>query len=282
MERYLGLSKIKNNSEYKEAKERLKSYIEDYNWISTSKAPLEDIENELDKLLVTLNQNGKNNDAHKSFKKASANEITITDENTVISDDERKILSEAKVLELKFNSVKAGKYKSDLYNNIVALVTEIGDYEANIEKSFFRTLLGALKGNNTDKENLKQRYVYWMGTMTGNIPGEIATQLESREDILSFLNRNYDWVNINPFENKEEWEEDNKTLMPVVSENDAPGYVKSAYKEANRIIESHSQEELENSKPKDNNRRKNINNRYNKHRNHDNHKSKEEKREIGQ
>lgn len=213
MERYRGLTKIKSYEEYKNAKERLKKYIEEYNWISTSESPMQDIKDQID----SLQENG-------------------------VSEEQEGIAS-IQNLYTKFSSLKNVDYKSDLYKNIVALITEIEQYEARISNnSFFKTLLGAVLGKKEDIENLRKRYVFGMATITGDVPGEASLQLESIDSILASLkDSKYDWINIDPFSQKEQ----ETTALTVVKENDVgnvPRYIKSVHARADEVIKEQREE----------------------------------------
>lgn len=214
MERYRGLTEIKSYQEYQQAKERLKHYIEEYKWITSTNKPYEDIKAELDQI-IGMREKEENPSKHTALETEG----------------------KAQALKVKFDAVQDKTYEPNLYRNIMALILTIENYEAKMSKSsFFATLVGAIAGKKEDMENLKKRYLFGRAVLTGDVYGEHNVQLESVDNILNFLGRNYEWVNLDPTSAVEE----NSTALAIIPQREEASPSKTfseAMKRTNSLLE---------------------------------------------
>ena len=170
--RIRGLDKLKNEEEYIEAKKDFDYYMSEYEWFFNSKDPKVEIETELRKC---------SNDLHVDMEK----------------DDERNLLARIQVLKTKYIQVARGEYATNLKENISALLLMLEQYEASNEKRNFSELVkGIFKNDPNTKEYFKKKYMLSWSNMYGITRAPENLTVEPMEDILSYMAKNYDLVDI--------------------------------------------------------------------------------------
>lgn len=186
---YKGLTKIKTNEEYEEKKQELKYYVDEYSWITKSQNPLKDMKEKIGKLLDGYNAED-------------------------VKEQQLEALRAIHRLQVKYASVRKGEYPAVLKRNITATLIQIEQYEASIEKyPAFQMLKGVITGNQDIKNHLRRKHLLSKANDVRVAPGAIDLNTESIEDILEYIDKNYNLVDIKiP---KEEL-----SLMPVEVEND--------------------------------------------------------------
>ena len=110
--RIKGLDKLKNEEEYTEAKRNFDYYMSEYEWVSNSKNPKGEIEDELREC---------NKELHADMEQ----------------DEERNLLSKIQTLKTKYIQVARGEYAANIKGNISALLLMLEQYEASNEKRNF-------------------------------------------------------------------------------------------------------------------------------------------------
>lgn len=187
--RIKGLDKLKSEAEYLEAKRDFDYYISEYEWFSNSKDPISEIESELKKCSDSL---------HPKME----------------HDEELGLLSKIQTLKAKYTKVAKGEYATNLKENISALLLMIEQYEATNEKRNFPSLIsGILKGDLDTKEYLKKKYMLSWSNMYGVTKAPESLCVETMEDILDYMAKNYDLVDIDLSDRKGE---DRETALAIV------------------------------------------------------------------
>lgn len=187
--RIKGLDKLKSEEEYREAKKDFEYYMSEYEWFSNSKDPKGEIENEL---------------------RMCSKELHVDMER----DEERSLLSKIQTLKTKYIRVARGEYAANLKENISALLLMIEQYEAANEKRNFSDLTkGIFKSDPATKEYLKKKYMLAWSNMYGITKAPESLCVEPMEDILDYMAKNYDLVDIDLSDRKDGKEE---TALAIV------------------------------------------------------------------
>ena len=182
--RIKGLDKLKNEEEYTEAKRNFDYYMSEYEWVSNSKNPKGEIEDELREC---------NKELHADMEQ----------------DEERNLLSKIQTLKTKYIQVARGEYAANLKGNISALLLMLEQYEASNEKRNFSDLTkGIFKGDPDTKEYLKKKYMLSWSNMYGVTKAPESLNVEPMEDILDYMAKNYDLVDIDLSDRKDGKEEE--------------------------------------------------------------------------
>lgn len=169
---YKGLTKLKTKEEYEAKKTELKYYVDEYTWITSSKEPLKDITMRMREMLDGLEK----------------------EEN---QENQLGLLKNIHVLQVKYTSVKKGEYISDLKQDITAALVLIEQYEATLEKhSPAKVAVGVLTGNPEIKSYLQRRYRVASANRNYAAPNAIDLRMEKIEDILNYIDKNYNLVEI--------------------------------------------------------------------------------------
>ncbi|MBO5179751.1 MAG: hypothetical protein J6B87_05345 [Clostridia bacterium] len=170
---YKGLEKIKTYEEYGEKKQELKYYVDEYSWITKSKEPLTDITNQMKKLLDEL------------------------DNADITQEDQLRVLKGIHLLQIKYLSVKRGEYLAILKRNITATFILIEQYEASLEKhSPWQVIKGVITGNVEIKNYLQRKYMISKVNDTRAAQSAVNLNVEKIEDILGYIEKNYNLVDI--------------------------------------------------------------------------------------
>lgn len=189
-----GLDKIKSIEEYETAKKGLEYCISEYKWISEAENPKQEIEEEIKACNAELR---KDMDKKEEFR----------------------LLNKIHLLKTKHISIAHGEYKSALKSNINAFVLMIEQFEAANQKMKFTDLVkGIISGSPETKEYMKKKYMFTFANMYGTTPAPVSLNVESMDDILEYIDKNYDLVDIDLSDRKEEKEEFGLTLFeePIV------------------------------------------------------------------
>jgi len=187
--RIKGLDKLKNEEEYTEAKRKFNYYMSEYEWVSNSKNPKGEIEDELRECSKEL---------HADMEQ----------------DEERNLLSKIQTLKTKYIQVARGEYAANLKGNISALLLMLEQYEASNEKrNFYDLTKGIFKGDPDTKEYLKKKYMLSWSNMYGVTKAPESLNVEPMEDILDYMAKNYDLVDIDLSDRKDGKEE---TALAIV------------------------------------------------------------------
>ena len=189
-----GLVKIKSIEEYENAKKSLVYCISEYKWATESENPRKEIEDEIKACSIEL-KSGMNRD------------------------EEFKLLNKIHLLKTKYISIVRDKYKSALKRNINALVLMLEHFEASNQKVKFGDLIkGIIAGNPETKEYVKKKYMFTLANMYGTTPAPVSLNIESMDDILDYMDKNYELVDIDLSDKKEAREELGLTLFeePIV------------------------------------------------------------------
>lgn len=177
-----GLEKIKSKEEYELAKKDLEYCINEYKWISDSKNPKKDIEDELMKCSATL-------DDIKEKESKSPDEK--------FESEELAVLSRIQTLKTKYFPVVRGEYKSTLRQNITGLVLMLEEFEASNKAVKFGDIVkGILSGDKDMLDYLKKKYMLSLSNMYGAVPAPENLNLEKVSDILEYMAKNYDLATI--------------------------------------------------------------------------------------
>ena len=167
-----GLNKIKSIEEYELAQKELKYCIHEYRWISDAKDPKKEVEEQLKKCMKELREN-------------------------MDRDEELNLLSKIHTLKTKYISIVRGEYKNDVKTNILGLILITEQYEAASQNVSFSDLIsGLLKGTPETKNYLRKKYMFTLSNMYGIVPAPNSLNLEKMEDILDYIAKNYDLVDI--------------------------------------------------------------------------------------
>lgn len=189
--RIVPLKKIKTQEEYEDIKAYFEKLIKEYNiMFCQENNPNEVAKNEL---------KGKIEDIHKGM-----------------SVDEERELHEAKT---KYIMVNRDEYKTNLLENITGTLLMMEQFEATQEKrSFGAVAKGVLNGDADTKEYLRKKYTLDFSNMYGIVPASRNIYVESMDDILDYMEKNYEFVDIDLSDRHQEVEEQGLTLYaePVV------------------------------------------------------------------
>lgn len=174
-----GLEKIKSLEEYELAKKDLQYCIHEYKWISESKNPKQEIEDELKKCMKDLHEN-------------------------MDRDEELALLSKIHTLKTKYIAIVRDEYKNEVKTNILGLILITEQYEAaNQDVSFTDLISGLLRGSPEIKNYLRRKYMFTLSNMYGIVPAPQSLNIEKMEDILDYVAKNYDLVDIDLSDRKE-------------------------------------------------------------------------------
>lgn len=166
------LEKIKTLEEYKLAKKDLDYCVSEYKWVSESENPKLEIEEEI---------------------KACSDEL----HEGMECEEERDLLERIHTLETKYTSIISGKYKAALRRNITGLVLMLEQFEAaNQNISFVELAKGIIRGDTGTKEYFRKKYMFTLANMYGSVPAPESLNIESMDDILDYMAKNYDLVDI--------------------------------------------------------------------------------------
>lgn len=169
---YKGLVKLKSEEEYEAKKAELKYYVEEYTWISNSKEPLKDITLRMRSMLDKLEK----------------------EEN---QDVQTELLKNIHALQVKYTTIKKGEYVPTLKQNITASLVLIEQYEASLEKhSPLKIAFGMVSGNPEIKSYLQRRFIVSSANRNYAAPSAVDLRLEKMEDILEYIDKNYNLVEI--------------------------------------------------------------------------------------
>lgn len=169
---YKGLTKLKSEEEYEAKKAELKYYVEEYTWISNSKEPLKDITLRMRSMLDRLEK----------------------EENKDVQTD---LLKAIHALQVKYITIKKEEYIPTLKQNITASLVLIEQYEASLEKhSPLKIAFGMLSGNPEIKSYLQRRFIVSSANRNYAAPNAVDLRLEKMEDILEYIDKNYNLVEI--------------------------------------------------------------------------------------
>lgn len=207
--RIKGLDKLKNEEEYTEAKRKFNYYMSEYEWVSNSKNPKGEIEDEL---------------------RACSKELHADMEQ----DEESNLLSKIQTLGTKYIRVDRGEYASNLKKNISALLLMLEQYEASNEKRNFADLAkGILKRDPDTKEYLKRKYMLYWSNMYGITKAPESLNVEPIEAIFDFMAKYYDFVDIDLSDRKDENEETSLAIVYKV-----PGSIEKGIRaNINKMVE---------------------------------------------
>lgn len=174
-----GLEKIKSMDEYNSVKKDLEYYISEYKWISDEK----------------ITSNGL-----KNHKEEAENELKACMQQLhfgMEKEEELNLLAKIQVLKTKCILIANDKYKPALKSNINGLVLMMEEFEASHQGLNFKDVIkGALKGDKETKEYLKKKYMFTLANMYGTAPAPESLNVESMDDILDYMERTYDFVDI--------------------------------------------------------------------------------------
>lgn len=174
------LKKIKSITEYEATKKSLEYCISEYKWISDSKNPKQEIEDEIKVCSAEL---------RKGMEK----------------EKELELLSKIHLLKTKYISIAHDEYKSALKRNINAFVLMLEQFEAaNQEIKFGNLVKGIITGDSKTKEYIKKKYMFTLANLYGTTPAPQSLNVESMSDILEYMDKNYDLVDIDLSDRKEE------------------------------------------------------------------------------
>lgn len=169
---YKDLTKIKTKEEYESTKTELQSYVDEYSWLVSTPNPKKEIAEEMKGLVESLEG-----------------------ENT--REEQLDILSRIHRLQVKYTSISTGEYESDLKRNITATLVVIEQYEAmQEERKFGDICLGVIKGDADTKNYLQRRFMVSSANKNGAAPNAINLGLEKADNILDYIAKNYQLVNI--------------------------------------------------------------------------------------
>lgn len=189
--RIVPLKKIKTQEEYEDIKTYFEKLVKEYNTIFCQENnPNEVVKNEL---------KSKIEDIHRGM-----------------SIDEERELHEAKT---KYIMVNRDEYKSSLLENITGTLLMMEQFEATQEKrSFGEVAKGVLSGDDNTKEYLRKKYTLDFSNMYGIVPASRNIYVESMNDILDYMEKNYEFVDIDLSDRHQEVEEQGLTLYaePIV------------------------------------------------------------------
>jgi hypothetical protein len=167
-----GLEKIKSEQEHELIRAELDYYIKELAWIRKSVNPAKDVETELAKLINVLRKD-------------------------MDEEEERELLERIHSLKTKYSAIKEKRYENTLRQNITACLLLIEQYEAEKEN---RSLLDVLKGiftnNKETMDYFQRKYMVSLSNAYGLTPSAVNLNLESIEEILEYIAKNYDLVGI--------------------------------------------------------------------------------------
>lgn len=169
---YRGLTKIKTQEEYEKRKEDLQYCLDEYSWFSQSKDPKKDIAERVKLLLDGLSPE-------------------------LPQEEQLRILKEIHLLQVKYVAIKNGEYDSTLRQNIQANLILTQQYEAAMEKrSPWSIISGMLTGNKVVRNHVQNLSL--VSDVNNHRAAQDAIDLrrEKPEDILKYMSRNYNFVNI--------------------------------------------------------------------------------------
>ena len=208
--RIKGLDKLKNEEEYTEAKRKFNYYMSEYEWVSNSKNPKGEIEDELRECSKEL---------HADMEQ----------------DEERNLLSKIQTLKTKYIQVARGEYAANLKGNISALLLMLEQYEASNEKrNFYDLTKGIFKGDPDTKEYLKKKYMLSWSNMYGITKAPESLNVEPMEEILKDIAKNYDLVDID-LSDREDGKEETALVIVYYPE---PGSIEKGIRaNINKMVE---------------------------------------------
>lgn len=189
-----GLEKIKSIKDYESIKDGLEYCIREYKWISECEDPKKEVEEQLI---------------------ACSNKLTSEMDKA----KELELLKQIHLLKTKHISIERDEYKPTLKRNINAFVLMLEQYEASKEEFKFTDIVkGIITGNPNVKEHLKKKYMFSFANMYGTTPAPESLNVESMDDILEYMDRNYELVDIDLSDRKDTKEELGLVLFeePVV------------------------------------------------------------------
>lgn len=210
------LEKIKSMEEYIATKKSLEYCISEYKWIMDAKNPKQEIEDEI---------------------KACSTELKVgMDEK-----DEFQLLNKIHLLKTKYISIVQDKYKPALKRNINAFVLMLEQFEAaNKEMKFGDVVKGIVSGSPEVKEHLRKKYMFSFANMYGTTPAPESLNVESMDDILEYMDRNYELVDIDLSDRKEARDEVGLTLFEEAPLGMKAALLKSIEKTVDDGIEKYS------------------------------------------
>lgn len=180
-ERIVPLQKLKTNEEYSETRAYFEKLVKEYNDLFCGdKDP---------KALARDDFKDKIENVHKGM-----------------SLEEEKKLHEAKT---KYIMTSREVYKSNLLENITGTLLMMEEFEARQEKRpFIEIARGVLSGDDDVKEYLRKKYSLDLANMYGLVPATKNIYVESMDDILDYMEKNYEFVDVDLSDRHEKPEEE--------------------------------------------------------------------------
>ncbi len=167
-----GLEKIKTFEDYELARKDLEYCLHEYKWISDSKNPKKEVEEELKECMKLLRAN-------------------------MDRDEELNLLSRIHTLKTKYIAIVRDEYKNELRTNIIGLFLTTEQFEAaSQEVSFSDIITGLLRGNHEIKSYLKKKYMFTLSNIYGIVPAPQSLNIEKMDEILDYIAKNYELVDI--------------------------------------------------------------------------------------
>lgn len=194
--RIVPLKKIKSQEEYDDIKNYFEKLVKEYNTMfCQGNNPSEVARNELKDRVENIHQG--------------------------MTASEERLLHEAKT---KYIMVNRDEYKSNLLENITGTLLMLEQFEASQEKrSFGEIAKGILNGDDDTKEYLRKKYTLDFSNMYGIVPASKNIYVESMDDILDYMEKNYEFVDIDLSDRHQEVEEQGLTIY-----NEQPIGIKEA------------------------------------------------------
>lgn len=224
--RIVPLKKIKSHEEYEDTKAYFEKLVKEYNTMFCQKSnPNEVAKDELKSKIESI---------HKG--------MTL---------DEERELHEAKT---KYIMVNRDEYKSNLLENITGTLLMLEQFEASQEKRPFGEIAkGILNGDDNTKEYLRKKYTLDFSNMYGIVPASRNIYVESMDDILDYMEKNYGFVDIDLSDRHQEVEEQGLTIYNEQPTRMKEAVIKSIQKSSVRAFsEAISKDAVEKVNKKDN------------------------------
>lgn len=224
--RIVPLKKIKSQEEYDNIRIYFEKLVKEYNTtFCQENDPKEVAVNELKNKVESIHQN--------------------------MTANEERELHEAKT---KCIMVDHDEYKSNLLENITGTLLMMEQFEASQEKrSFGEIARGLLYGDDDIKEYLRRKYTLDFANMYGMVPASRNIYVESMDDILDYMEKNYEFVDIDLSDRHQEVEEQGLIIYNEQTTKMKEAVIKSIQKSSVRAFgETISKDTVEKINQKDN------------------------------
>jgi len=167
---------INSEEEYKSAKERLESYIKEYNWLKSASEPAKEVAKEAQNIMPMIN-NGNSEAVQKYY------------------------LNYSQYLVNKKSLIESGEYEAILMQNIQTLFVQTRQYEIDTKDySTFDIIKGLFTRNPIVIEDWKMDRLLSRARIWDGLPKEKdinALSVQPVKDIMKYISKYYEIVGLN-------------------------------------------------------------------------------------